>query len=76
MLLQVFDENNAEEDFVPGERGSGKTASEKSDSNADTNILDSNDDQDEDKVEKIFGLLFRDIGTLQEKLIKMKFLQN
>ena len=29
MLLQVFDENNAEEDFVPGERGTGKTASEK-----------------------------------------------
>ena len=29
MLLQVLDENNAEEDFVPGERGSGKTASEK-----------------------------------------------
>ena len=28
MLLQVLDENNAEEDFVPEERGSGKAASE------------------------------------------------
>ena len=28
------------------------------------------------KLRKSFGLLFRDIGTLQEKPIKMKFQQN
>ena len=76
MLLQVFDENNAEEDFVPGERGSGKLHQKKRIQILIPIFLIKMMIKMKIKLRKSLGSFSEDIGTSQEKPIKMKFLQN
>ena len=74
MLLQVFDENNADGDFVPGERVSGKEHQKNRIQILITIFLIRMIIKMKMKLRKSFGLLFRDLGKLLEKIVMMKFL--